>query len=306
MDAETGAVLHHIDADGRRFPASLTKMMTLYIIFSKLREKKISMETPLVVPRNAPPVEPSKLGLRTGQIILIRHIILGLITKSANDAAVTVAVGLSGSVENFAKLMNVTARKLGMKNTIFYNPHGLPDSRQLTTARDMAILSRALSHHFPEYYPLFKTRVFNYKGVSHPNHNRLLGEVHGMDGIKTGYFRLAGSNLAASVIRHVNGKKRRIIAIVLGGENRFARNKRIKELIEIGFATPQQRMYSQKTTKNILYHVESSTSGGMPTDEDPIADLIHPIAAKPLMEQSVWKNSPQKTKIQKVLKKAKS
>ncbi|MBX9977799.1 MAG: D-alanyl-D-alanine carboxypeptidase [Alphaproteobacteria bacterium] len=272
MDAETGEVFHQVDADAQRFPASLTKILTLYVIFEKLKSKKITMDTQFTVPKSAPIVEPCKLGLRTGQKISVRHIIMGMITKSANDASVTAAVGISGSIEGFSKLMNATALKIGMKNSRFYNPHGLPDPRQLSTAKDMAILSRALVHHFPEYYSLFKTRVFTYMGHCHTNHNHLLGQVEGLDGIKTGWFRRAGSNLAASAVRTLNGKKRRLIAVVLGGESRFARDRRIKELLEIGFKTsPKGKMIVEPS----IYQKKILPSANLDHHEDPIGDLIH-------------------------------
>lgn len=238
VDATTGQVLHGSDPDGQRFPASVTKIMTLYLIFDALAKKRITMETQFKVSRNATLVEPCKLGLKAGQRISVRHIILGMITKSANDASVVIAEGLSGSVPKFAELMNATAKRLGMTRTNFLNPHGLPNPKQLTTARDMAILSRAVIRDFPQYYKLFQTRSFIYHGMYFPNHNTLLGKIKGLDGIKTGWFRAAGSNIAASAERVVNGQKRRIIVVVLGGQNRFVRNKRVTELMEVGFKSP--------------------------------------------------------------------
>ena len=273
MDAETGEILHQVDADGHRFPASLTKMMTLYVIFSRLRAKKIRMDTQFSVPHCATTVEPSKLGLRNGQRISVKEIVLGLITKSANDAAVTAAVGISGSITAFSRIMNDTAHTLGMKRSHFYNPNGLPDARQLTTAKDMALLSRALVHHFPEYYKLFKTRIFTFMGHCHANHNRLLGQVEGLDGIKTGWFRRAGSNLAASALRIVNGKPRRLIAVVLGGENRFARDERIKELLVTGFAILSKS--NKLKTEQLNYPKKILTSTPLIDKADPIGDLIH-------------------------------
>lgn len=234
---DRGNVLHAHDPDGKRFPASLTKIMSLYIIFDALNRKKITMETQFKVSVNATRVEPSILGLRPGQTITVRNIVLGMITKSANDAAVTVAEGIAGSVPKFAEMMNQTAKRLGMKSTTFYNPHGLPHPKQYTTARDFAILARALIRDFPEYYKLFKTRSFVYRGVYFPNRNHLLGKVQGVDGIKTGFFRAAGSNLAASAIRTHNGKSKRVIAVILGGQNWMVRDKRMGELIELGFRT---------------------------------------------------------------------
>ena len=283
---EQGRVLHGNDADGKRFPASLTKMMTLYILFEALSCKKITMETTFSVSKNAPKVEPGKLGLKVGQKVSVRHIILGLITKSANDAGVVAAEGMCGNVAKFATLMNQTAKRLGMKHTVFYNPHGLPHPKQLSTARDMATLSRALIRDYPAYYKLFKTRSFLFRGIYFPNHNHLLGKVHGVDGIKTGFFRAAGSNLAASAIRTVHGKPKRIIAVVLGGQNRFVRDKRMTELLDLGFShvgyknmnrdlksngalqhTKSPAISAKAAVKNVSLPITGSIS-------DPIADLI--------------------------------
>ena len=239
MDAQTGEVLHETDPDGYRFPASLTKMMTLYLVFEALDAKKITMNTRFSVPRSATLVEPCKLGLRAGSNVLVKDLILGLITNSANDASVTIAVGLAKSVKDFSKKMNDKARRLGMTRTHFQNPHGLPDTRQLTTARDMARLSQAMVTHFPHYYHLFKTPVFKYNGRAHGNHNHLLKSFKGLDGIKTGYFRKAGSNLAASAVRTQNGTPRRLIVVALGCPSRHMRDQRVASLLEAGFKSPR-------------------------------------------------------------------
>lgn len=310
MNAENGAILRQVDGDGLRYPASLTKMMTLYITFEMLKAKKITMDTHFVVPSYATHVEPCKLGLRAGEKISVRHLILGLITKSANDASVTLAVGISGSIEKFSKQMNLTARKLGMHQSRFFNPHGLPDTRQLSTAKDMALLSRALVAHFPMYYPLFKTRIFTYKGHCHSNHNKLLGQVEGLDGLKTGWFRRAGSNLAASAVRTINGKKIRLIAVVLGGTNRFARDKRIRELLEMGFSISSERlerlppMQMMKQTPTVpLYHVRHVAKGASNTSEpsssllqheDPLGDLIEDAVKEASLKKPVKKGYTQK------------
>lgn len=263
---DRGNVIHAHDPDGKRFPASLTKIMSLYVVFDALKKKKITMETIFKVSSNAVRVEPSILGLRPGQSISVRHIILGMITKSANDAAVTLAEGLAGSVPKFATMMNAAAKRLGMKSTVFYNPHGLPNPKQLTTARDFAILARALISDFPEYYPLFKTRSFMYKGVYFPNRNHLLGKVEGVDGIKTGFFRAAGSNLAASAKRTVNGKSKRVIAVILGGQNWMVRDRRMKELIELGF---RSHIFHGKVASDQVEEVPHRVEA-----EDHIGDLI--------------------------------
>lgn len=297
MDAQTGSVLHGTDPDGHRYPASLTKIMTLYILFEALKAGKITFHTTYAVSRNAINVEPCRLGLRVGQRISVRNIILSLITKSANDASVVAAEGMSGSIAKFSERMNQTARKLGMKRTHFRNPHGLPNTSQLTTARDMALLSKGLIHHFPDYYKLFRTRCFMYAGLSHANHNSLLGRG-GIDGIKTGFFRKAGSNLAASAVRIVNGKPRRLIAVVLGGENRFARNRRITELLDRGFNQAHGTTPSAQTKPEprALSYVEKTTpADAMPVNDeetpDPISTIIYhqekKTGAAPLIYKSV-------------------
>lgn len=306
MDAQTGTVLDGTDPDGHRYPASLTKMMTLYILFEALKAGKITFHTTFSVSRNAIIVEPCKLGLRVGNRISVRNIILGLITRSANDAAVVAAEGMSGSVAKFAEKMNQTARKLGMKRTHFRNPHGLPNPSQLSTARDMAILSKALIHHFPDYYKLFRTRFFMYAGLSHANHNSLLGRG-GIDGIKTGFFRKAGSNLAASAVRTINGKPRRLIAVVLGGENRFARNRRIIELLDQGFGQHHHApsTHAKPEPREVSYVEKTTPLDAMPVDDeetpDPISNIIHhqekKMGAAPLIYKPVNLPKPIEDKI---------
>ncbi len=229
--AETGAIHHESNADAITHPASLTKMMTLYMTFKALREKKLTLNQKLPVSKFAAQQGPCKLWLKPGAAITVRDAILGMITKSANDAAVAIAETLGGGSEaHFATLMTQQARKLGMQKTVFKNASGLPDKglKQVTTAREMATLSRALYKHFPEYYPLFKIEKFAYKGVVHGNHNRLLGKIPGVDGIKTGFINAAGFNLAASCVRD----NQRIIAVVMGGASGPARDKQMVKLLE--------------------------------------------------------------------------
>jgi D-alanyl-D-alanine carboxypeptidase len=229
--AETGAVHHESNADAITHPASLTKMMTLYMTFKALREKKLTLDQKLPVSKFAAQQGPCKLWLKSGATITVRDAILGVITKSANDAAVALAETLGGGSEaHFATLMTQQAQKLGMPQTVFKNASGLPDKKlkQVTTARDMATLSRALYKHFPEYYPLFKIETFAYKGVVHGNHNKLLGKIPGVDGIKTGFINAAGFNLAASCVRD----NKRIIAIVMGGASGPSRDKQMVKLLE--------------------------------------------------------------------------
>ncbi len=227
VDAKTGKTLHSRHADARRYPASLTKVMTLYLMFEALKTGRVRMDTPMRVSRYAAARPPSKLGLRAGSKIRVKDAILALVTKSANDVATVVAEHLAGSERKFAQRMTAKARALGMKNTRFTNASGLPSKGQVTTARDMVLLGRAIQVRFPHYYRLFKTRSFRYGGRRYRNHNRLLGKVRGIDGIKTGYTRASGFNLISSA----HYKKRHIIAVVLGGRTAKSRDNHMKTLI---------------------------------------------------------------------------
>lgn len=227
VDAKTGKTLYASSADAYRYPASLTKMMTLYIVFEELEAGRLSLNSRLKVSRYAAGRPPSKLGLKPGSTIKVKDAILALVTKSANDVASTIAENLGGSEKKFARRMTRTAHQIGMKRTTFRNPHGLPNSEQRTTARDMALLGRALQERFPQYYGYFKTRVFTYKGRRYGNHNRLLGRVKGVNGIKTGYIRAAGFNLVTSVQRD----GRYIVAVVMGGRTGRSRNAQMVKLI---------------------------------------------------------------------------
>jgi D-alanyl-D-alanine carboxypeptidase len=228
IDAESGETLHAINADAQRYPASLTKMMTLYILFEELERGRFSLTSPLIVSTNAARQPPSKLGVRAGSTISVEDAILGLAVKSGNDVAVAVAENVSGSEAAFVGRMNSTASALGMRRTTFRNPNGLPDPAQTTTARDMAVLARALQTHFASRYPVFSTQAFAYAGKRYESTNELLGEVPGVDGIKTGYTRASGFCLAASVRRD----GRRLIVIVMGAPSNAARNAHVTALID--------------------------------------------------------------------------
>ena len=228
VDDKSGFVLHEVSADEPRHPASLTKVMTLYLLFEQLENGKLNLDTPLPVSTRAAMQNPTKLGLKANQTIKVEDAIKGLVTKSANDAAVVVAEAIGGSEEEFAKLMTLKARALGMTNTTYVNASGLPAQEQITTARDQAILGRAIQHRFPGYYQYFATPSFHYKGAEMHNHNTLLGQVKGVDGIKTGYTEASGYNLVSSVRRD----ERHIVAVVLGGTSNAARDARMRQLIE--------------------------------------------------------------------------
>ncbi|CTQ54903.1 D-alanyl-D-alanine carboxypeptidase DacF precursor [Roseibium album] len=227
VDAKTGKTLYASSADAHRYPASLTKIMTLYVVFEELEAGRLSLSSRLKVSKYASGRPPSKLGLKPGTTIKVKDAILALVTKSANDVATVVAENIGGSEKKFAERMTRTARQLGMKKTTFRNPHGLPNSGQRTSARDMATLGRAIQERFPKYYGYFKTRAYKYKGRTYGNHNKLLGRVKGVDGIKTGYIRASGFNLVTSVNR--NG--RHIVAVVMGGRSGASRNAQMTKLI---------------------------------------------------------------------------
>lgn len=236
MDADTGKILEQEDAHGIRHPASLTKMMSLYLAFEALQSGRLSLNTKMIASTKASRQAPTKLGLLSGEQITVYQAIMGLITKSANDAAVVLAEHLTGSEEAFARRMTQKAQSLGMTKTIFKNASGLPNPSQVTCAYDMAILSRALYRDFPQQYKYFKNQSFTHKGTVHRNHNHLLGKVEGLDGIKTGFVNASGFNLAASAVRYDAAQRpHRLITVVLGGPNRHWRDRRVTELLEINF-----------------------------------------------------------------------
>ncbi len=235
MDGKTGRILHATSPDELRHPASLTKMMTLYLTFGALKKGKLQLNQTLPVSQVASSQEPSRLGLRAGRQVRVEDALLGMVVKSANDATVVLAEAIGGSVEGFARMMTDKAHELGMRHTVFRNPSGLPNPEQVTTARDMAILGYALIHHFPQYYPYFSRERFSYAGVSHHNHNRLMSRYQGMDGIKTGYIRASGFNLVASTVRGPT----RLIASVFGGRSAVERDNRMAALLDQTFAQLQ-------------------------------------------------------------------
>lgn len=231
IDAHSGRILHSEEPDSITYPASLTKMMTLYLLFEALEHGQIKIHQKLIVSKHASSQKPSKLYLKPGDSISVMDAILALMTKSANDIAVVVAEALSGSEAKFAEKMTAKARTLGMYNTMFYNASGLPHTAQKTSARDMARLSQKLLKDYPRYYRYFQTKIFSFRGQKYKNHNALLGKVPGVDGIKTGYIAAAGWNLSASAVRAGH----RVIAVVLGGKSRLWRDKRVADLLETGF-----------------------------------------------------------------------
>ncbi|MGB7406730.1 MAG: D-alanyl-D-alanine carboxypeptidase family protein [Pacificimonas sp.] len=244
VDVDTGEPLYEHKADAARHPASITKVMTLMLAFDALDAGDIKMDDRVVFSRHAASQPPSKLGLGTGGWIKVEEAIRLLATKSANDVAVALGEHIAGSELAFAQKMTEKARDLGMDATAFYNASGLPNPAHSTTARDLAKMSAALIDTYPHYYAFFSQQSYNYYGKVFPNHNRLLGKLVGLDGIKTGYTRASGFTLAASAQRE--GK--RIVAIVLGAPSSKARNANIKELINAGFDVLRQRRQGRTTS----------------------------------------------------------
>ena len=253
MDARTGKVLFSRNGNAHRYPASLTKMMTLYLMFEEMKRGTMSNGTRIKMTRNAAAEVPSKLGIRAGRTITAQQAVRALVTKSANDVATAVGEHIAGSEAAFARRMTLKARQLGMTRTTFRNAHGLPNRAQKTTARDMARLGLALRQHFPKKYSYFQTRSFKYGRRNYRNHNRLLGRVRGVDGIKTGYTRASGYNLVTSA----GYGKRRIVAVVMGGRSGKARNAHMTNLVN-----RYLRKASRRGSGRIIAAWRPSWSGG--------------------------------------------
>ena len=260
LDADTGRVLHGTNADTRNYPASLTKMMTLYVVFDALDAGKITLDTKFSVSRRATHQPPSRLGLKANQSISVKNAILALVTKSANDVATVIAENISGSERAFALTMTAQARKLGMNRTIFRNASGLPHRGQMSTARDMAKLAHSLLTSHSKYYGYFSIKKFIYKGQKYKNHNKLLTSYKGVDGIKTGYIRAAGYNLVASAKRG----EQRLIGVVFGGNSSAHRNRHMTKLLNKGFAKLDQN----RSKKNKLNTSSLTSSDKVMIDSD--------------------------------------
>ena len=244
VDAKTGEVLYEQNADAQRYPASITKIMTMYLTFEALADHRLSFDDRLTISPHAAAQQPSKVGLRPGQTIAVRDAMDAIAVLSANDMAVAMAEKLGGTEAHFAELMTAKAKQLGMNNTRYVDASGLPDNRQLTTARDISILSRAVLRDFPQYYAFFSTRQFTYAGRTTKNHNHLLGSMPGVDGIKTGFTNASGFNLAASAVRD----DRRLIAVVMGGASTASRDLHVEDLLDAGFTVIKKRELGQQTT----------------------------------------------------------
>ncbi len=244
VDAKTGEVLYAKRADSPRYPASITKVMTLYLAFEALASGKIHMDDQVLFSPRAAAQSPTKLGVRAGDSISVSEAMQGMVTRSANDAAVAMAEKLGGTEQRFAALMTLRAQELGMSGSHFANASGLPDSRQVTTARDIAILSRAVMRDYPQYYKLFSTKDFQFRGQSIRNHNGLLYRMDGVDGLKTGFTNASGFNLAVSAVRD----NRRLIAVVMGGPTTVTRDKIAEGLLLTGFDVMDRRAHGEVIT----------------------------------------------------------
>ena len=232
IDFDTKEVLFEVNANTKNYPASLTKIMTLYILFDQINRGLLTDTTKLKVSKIASSRSPSKLYLEAGSYIKVEDAIMALIIKSANDVATVVAENISGTEKEFAKLMTKYARNLGMANTTFKNASGLPNRAQLTTARDISILSHALISNFPEEYKLFSKQKFTYNGKTYKTHNKLMLSYEGADGIKTGYIRASGFQLAFSAVRN----NKRLVGVIFGGDTGKQRDRSLKIIMDKEFA----------------------------------------------------------------------
>lgn len=286
VDAKTGEVIDSSKADELRHPASLAKIMTLYLLFSELESGRLKLNSDIRVSPDAARQPPSKLGLHAGQTIDVEDAIKAVVTRSANDVAVAIAEAISGDEDSFARLMTQRARSIGMSNTVFRNASGLPDPDQVTTARDMALLGLAIQDRFPKYYDYFSTRVFHFRGVAIGNHNRLLGSVEGVDGIKTGYTRASGFNLVSNVKRG----GRHIVAVVMGGQSGAARDAHMREMIngKIRFAHAGPRVAPRFAERAVPMPTPAPRIAARP---QPAPGSSEPIARTPVRTVAVDKNS---------------
>lgn len=267
VDAGSGEVLYARNADRHRYPASLAKMMTIYLTFEALKSGDLALDQALTISKYAARQPASRLGLRPGQTITVEEAVLALVTKSANDVAAALAEALGGTERKFAFQMTGAARELGMKRTRFRNASGLPNRRQRSTARDLSILARALIHDFPQYYHYFSTESFTFGGRTYKSHNRLLRSVPGADGLKTGYISASGFNVATSVRRG----QIRLVGIVMGGRTARSRDKEMRRLLELTFERLEAR---QRHVHPPPRHKPRTTRTALAGPESPVAPRI--------------------------------
>ena len=273
VDANNGRTLYAVSEDGLRYPASITKVMTLYLLFEQLDKGAVTLQTRIPISDHAAAQEPSKLGIEPGESISVDDAIKAIVTRSANDVAVAIAEAIGHDETNFAELMTRKARALGMSHTVYRNASGLPNDEQVTTARDLSILARAIEDRFPRYFHYFSTHEFEYAGEAIGNHNHLLGRVDGVDGIKTGYTRASGFNLLTSV--HRGGRS--LIAVVMGGRTAAARDRIMENLVADHIAAAS----TVRTATNVA---DASTGGGgseraAPREALPVRPLLAVVAA---------------------------
>jgi D-alanyl-D-alanine carboxypeptidase len=280
VDGNSGAMLSSTNPDASRHPASLTKIMTLYLLFERLEAGKMKLDTEMPVSEHASDQAPTKLGLRPGQTIRVEDAIKGLVTRSANDAAVVIAEALAGDEDSFAKLMTRKAHMLGMSKTVYRNASGLPDDEQITSARDQATLGRAIQDRFPRYYRYFSTTSFTFRGHSIANHNHLLGSVEGVDGIKTGYTRASGFNLVTSMRRG----NRHLVGVVMGGHSAGSRDGIMRNLL----AENLEKASTRRTVAAITERGASSDTNIEVAD----ADVTTPAPAAPSVQPAPIIPSP--------------
>ena len=291
IDADTGAVLHESNADASRYPASLTKMMTLYMLFEAIEQRKMTLDTRMQVSAHAASMPQTNIGLRMGDSISVREAIPALIVRSANDVAAVVAEALGSSEANFSRMMTDKARKLGMHSTTFRNASGLPNGEQKTTARDLVTLSTRLMKDFSKHYHYFSTQSFSYKGTTYNSHNRMVRNTPGVDGLKTGFIRASGFNVATSSKRG----DRRVIAVVMGGQTAAARDQHMAQLLDRSFN--QGRAMHVSNTSNIravpVEALNSSASTPVPKPSPVLEKKPIPVVTQPI-SQSAAKVRPQK------------
>lgn len=280
IDVDTGKVLHESNADASRYPASLTKMMTLYMLFEAIEQRKMTLDTSMRVSAYAASKPSTNINLRSGEAISVREAIPALIVRSANDVAAVVAEALGDSEANFGRMMTDKARKLGMRSTTFRNASGLPNNEQKTTARDMATLSTRLMKDFPRYYHYFSTQSFSYKGTTYNSHNRMVRNTHGVDGLKTGFIQASGFNVATSAKRG----NRRVVAVVMGGQTAASRDQHMAQLLDRSFNQSASTQLASANTRVVpVVAQKTSITAPVPRSVPLLKQTPDPIA----MQQTV-------------------
>ena len=281
IDVDTNKVLHESNADASRYPASLTKMMTLYMLFEAIEQRKMTLDTSMRVSAYAASKPSTNINLRSGEAISVREAIPALIVRSANDVAAVVAEALGDSEANFGRMMTDKARKLGMRSTTFRNASGLPNNEQKTTARDMAILSTRLMKDFPRYYHYFSTQSFSYKGTTYNSHNRMVRNTHGVDGLKTGFIQASGFNVATSAKRG----NRRVVAVVMGGQTAASRDQHMAQLLDRSFNQSASTQLASANTRVVpVVAQKTNITTPVPRSAPLLKQTPDPIAMQPTIQ----------------------